>query len=192
MEYKVALTLVAIAIGLVSYVPYFRDMASGKTKPHAFSWFIWGLLTAIAFIVQLKQGGGAGAWVSGVTAFFCFVIAAFALFKGERNITKFDWFCLTAALTGIVLWQLTSEPLAAVLIVTLVDVLGLLPTFRKAYRKPFEETLSTFVLSTVKYALAVLALESYAVEVVLYPASVVVINGVFSLMVFVRRRQLKR
>src|SRR5580698_5703228 len=55
----------AILIGCISYVPYFRTIFSGKTKPHAFSWLVWGILTAIAFGGQIVGKGGAGAWVTG-------------------------------------------------------------------------------------------------------------------------------
>lgn len=100
MEYKTLLGLIATIIGLIGYVPYFRDIFKNKTKPHLFSWLILGLLTVIAFVAQVVEGGGAGAWVTGFTAAICFIVAALALFKGEKNITKSDWFCFVGALLG--------------------------------------------------------------------------------------------
>ena len=58
---KTALGIFAILIGIYSYIPYFRDIFTGRTKPHAFTWFVWFLLTAIAFFAQLAGNGGAGA-----------------------------------------------------------------------------------------------------------------------------------
>ena len=189
MEYKLVLGIIAIIIGLYSYIPYFRDIFAKKTKPHAFSWFVWGVLTATAFVAQMQKGGGAGAWITGVTAVLCLSVAVIAFFRGEKNITKFDWGCLVAALLGIVLWLITNNPLTAVIIVTITDAIGFAPTFRKAYHKPYEETISTYFLSSLKFAIALFALESYSLTTWLYPASLVLANGVFAVMVLLRRKK---
>ena len=188
MDYKIALGIVASGVGLVGYVPYFRDIFRGTTKPHVFSWFVWGLLTGIAFFVQLAKGGGAGSWVTGITAVACFVIAGLALKYGEKGITTSDRLSFAGAILGIVLWQLTENPLTAVILVTLIDALGFLPTFRKAYHKPHEETASTFVFSSLKFAIGIIALQSLTLATWLYPASLVIMNGAFVVMLVVRRR----
>jgi hypothetical protein len=147
-DVKSLIGLLATIIGLIGYIPYFRDIFRGQTKPHVFSWFIWGLLTTIAFIAQFIEDAGPGSWVTGSTAVICLVIAGIALSKGERGITKFDWFCFITALAGIVLWVITDNPLTAVIIVTLVDALAYVPTFRKTYHKPYEETLIEYALGS--------------------------------------------
>ena len=88
MNYKIILGAVAVVINFIGYVPYFRDIFRGATKPHVFSWFVWGLVTGIVFFAQLAKGGGAGAWVTGLSSFFCLVIACLAFFRGEKEITK--------------------------------------------------------------------------------------------------------
>ncbi len=188
MNYKVALGVLATALGLIGYVPYFRDIFKGKTKPHVFSWFVWGLLTAIAFFAQIAKGGGAGAWVTGVTAIACFVIAGLALKYGEKQITTTDRLSFVGAILGIILWRLTDSPLLAVVLVTVIDALGFLPTFRKAYYKPNEETASTFLLSSIKFIFGILALESFNLTTWLYPASLILMNGAFVVMVVWRRK----
>jgi hypothetical protein len=37
MDYKAYLAIGTVVLAAASYVPYFRDMFAGKTKPHAFS-----------------------------------------------------------------------------------------------------------------------------------------------------------
>src|SRR3989338_9631999 len=97
-DYKIVLGIIAIILGFVGYMPYFREMFLGKTRPHVFSWFVWGLLTGIAFFAQIAKGGGAGAWVTGFSAIICFCIAVLAFFYGEKQITKSDWFSFAGAL----------------------------------------------------------------------------------------------
>lgn len=187
---KTLLGIVATLLALYSYIPYFRDIFAGKTKPHAFSWLVWFFLTAIAFVAQVKDNGGAGAWVTGFTAAVALVIFIAAITRGEKNITKSDWLCLGGSFLAMGLWAITDSPLTAVILITLIDALGFAPTFRKAFHKPQEETLITFALSAVKFVIAIIALTNYSAITVLYPASLVLMNGLFVGMLIVRRKQL--
>lgn len=191
-DVRIVVSVVAIVIGFIGYYPYFRDIFQKKTKPHAFSWFIWTVLTGMAFFAQIAGGGGVGAWVTGVTALLCLVIAALALFVGEKRITRSDWVCLIGAILGIVAWIFTSDPMWAVVIITVVDFLGFIPTFRKAYARPYEETVTTYIASSIKFGLSMLALEMFSLTTLLYPASLVVTNLAFAFVVITRRATLKK
>lgn len=76
------------------------------------------------------------------------------------------------------------------ILITVIDTLGFAPTFRKAYHKPQEETLITFALSAVKFVISIVALSNYSTVTVLYPASLVLMNGLFVAMLIIRRKQL--
>lgn len=190
MEIKVILGAIAVVIALVSYIPYFKDIHQGKTKPHAFSWLIWGILTAIAFAVQLIDGGGAGAWVTGFTAIVAFSIFFISLKKGEKNITLSDWASLLGAGLALVLWFVTKEPLISIILVTLIHSLGFFPTFRKSISKPCEETLITYLLSAVKFTVGFFALEVYTLTTWLYPVALIFMNTSFVILLLSRRKKL--
>ncbi|MFY9463166.1 MAG: hypothetical protein WAP52_03200 [Candidatus Sungiibacteriota bacterium] len=190
LEYKIILGASASVINIIGYIPYFRDIARGKTKPHIFSWLVWGILTGIAFFAQVSKGAGPGAWVTGISALFCTIIAIVAFFRGEKDITALDWFYFASALIGLLLWELTANPLFAILLITLIDIFAFVPTFRKAYNKPQEETLSLYTLSALKFAVGLAALQAYNLTTWLYPASLVITNGLFAVMLTVRRHTL--
>lgn len=190
LDYKILLGLIATVIGFISYLPYFRDVLKGKTKPHVFSWFVWGLLAAITFFAQLVKGGGAGAWATGMTAAIAFSIAIIAIFRGEKDIKIIDWLSLFSACIGLILWVLTSNPLLAVVTVVVADVFAFSITFRKAFYKPHEETASTFALSALKWVIALFALESFNLTTALDPMWLILANTSFVAMVLLRRRSL--
>jgi hypothetical protein len=192
LDLKTSLGVLATIIGLVGYAPYFRDIFRGKTKPHVFSWFIWALLTGIAFFAQVVGNAGPGAWVTGITAFICLLISILALKWGEKEITKSDWLCFVGALVGTVLWIKTDNPLSAVVLITIIDAIACIPTFRKSYHKPYEETLIEYFLASLKFVIALFALQSFTLVTWLYPASLVVTNGLFTIMTVMRRKQLKQ
>jgi len=192
IENKEILGYAATLIGIIGYVPYFINIFANKTKPHAFSWLVWSILTGIAFAAQLTENAGPGSWVTGLTAVACFIIFLLALFKGERRFSLFDWISLTVALFSIVLWWMTRNPTISIILVTIIDAVGFLPTFRKGFHKPFEETATTFALSAIKFAPAIFALEAYTIATWLYPASLIVMNGLFVVMILIRRKILQR
>ncbi|MBU1112174.1 MAG: hypothetical protein ABIG93_01935 [archaeon] len=191
-EYKAILGIIAIVLALAGYIPYFRDIFLGKTKPHTYTWLVWASLTGIAFFGQMFDGGGAGAWVTGFTALVSFVIFFIALKKGEQSITTSDKWSLFGACIALVLWFITNNPLGSVILITLIDALGFYPTFRKSYHKPHEETMSTYFLSGLKFIIAIIALQNYTVITWLYPASLVLMNFVFVGLLVVRRKQHKK
>lgn len=189
MEYKVILAGIALVFGLFQYVPYLVDVVRGKTKPHAFSWFAWSLPTAVVFVAQLGDGGGAGVWVTGLTALMCTVIFVLSLFKGERDIRPLDWASLTFSALGIVLWFYTSNPLWAVLLATTVDLVGFVPTIRKSLIHPLEETRSTYLTGGIKWILSVGALSQYSLITLIYPIGMIVANlGFVVFLLYMSRR----
>ncbi len=189
-DYKILLGYVGTGVALVSYTPYVWNTIRGTTKPHAFSWFVWGVLTGIAFLAQLTSDAGSGSWVTGLTAAICFVVVALALAKGDRHFTAIDWISFITALVAIILWKLTDNPVLAVVLVTLGDALGFVPTYRKGYNKPHEETAIQFALASVKWMLGIAALASFSVTTVLYPAALIFLNGGCAILLFLRRKQL--
>lgn len=187
---KSFLGLLAVVIGLIGYVPYFRTIFNGKTKPHAFTWLVWGILTAIAFVGQVVGKGGSGAWVTGFTAFMSFIIFILALAKGKKDFPLADWLCLGGCMVGLALWAITGDPLAAIILITVIDMLAFAPTFRKSYSKPYTEPAFTYTLSGLKFVVALFALHELSATTVLYPASLVLTNGLFVAMVLVQRKRL--
>lgn len=110
---------------------------------------------------------------------------------GEQRvqIIRSDWLFFSLALLALPLWLLSVNPLWAVLLLTLVDVLGFAPTFRKAYRFPYEEQLIFYMLITLRNLLALSALQHYSVTTVFFPLVMAITCMLFILMVVYRRRK---
>ncbi len=191
MIYKNLLSTLAIVLTIIAFIPYIRSILQGKTKPHVFSWVIWGCTTFIVCLAQLADNGGAGAWPIGVSGIITLYVAILATIKNsDITITRIDWLFFILAMTSLPLWYFTSHPLWAVVILTTADALGFGPTFRKAYFHPFEEQLMFFVIMTIRNLISIAALEHYSPTTVLFPAVIAVTCLLFILMVVYRRKMI--
>ena len=191
--YKEIFSAIAIAITFIAFIPYILSIHQGKTKPHAFSWIIWASVTFIVFLATLSDKGGAGAWPIGVSGLITLYVAFLAYTKkSDRLISNIDWLFFIIAMTSLPLWYFTSNPLWSVMILTTVDLLGFVPTFRKSYNHPYEEQLTFFNLMASRNLIVVIALENYSLTTLMFPAATAIACILFVLMVIIRRSKIKK
>jgi len=189
VPYNEILSVFAIALTFAAFAPYIRTIIRGTTKPHVFSWLIWGTTTFLVFLAQLEAKGGVGAWPIGVSGVITIFIAFLAYAKrADITVTKVDWLFFISALSSLPLWYLTSDPLWAVAILTMVDVLGFGPTVRKVYNFPHSESLLFFALFAARNLIVIGALETHSVTTVLFPAVIAVACMFLIAMATYRRR----
>ena len=170
MIYKEWFTFLATTLTIIGFFPYIRSIMKKETKPHVFSWIIWGLTTCLVFAAQLTAGGGIGSWPTGFSGLLSLYIAALAyMHKSDIHINKTDWLCLIGAFAAMGIWSLTADPFWAVLLLTIIDTLGFLPTLRKSYHDPFNENMTMYVILFFRNILGMLALEIYSPTTLLFP-----------------------
>lgn len=189
-HFKEILTIVAIGFVIVVYYPYFRDIFLGTTKPHLYTWLIWSLTMGIAAAGALKGGAEQGAWplIMGTVAMSC--ITLLALKYGTKNITRSDTIALVAAIGAVLVWWQLEDVYLAVLVATLIDVVGYYPTFRKSYLEPESETISFWMLSVIGIAINIAALSEYNFLTTFYLAVIFLSSGLLTAFLFFRRKKL--
>ncbi len=188
LTHKEWLGLLAVILGFCSYIPYIITIHKGQTKPHAFSWLIWGILMLIGYAAQVYDGGGAGSWITGISGLISLYIAALAWkVRKHDTVTKSDWITMALTLSAIPLWLVTDSPLWSVILISIIDSAGYYPTFRKAYKLPQEEYTPSYNIGAAKHLISIAALEHYSLITALYPAVLAMMNIVFVLWVYWRR-----
>ena len=189
-DYKWALAGTAAFISICNLLYYISTVIKGKTKPHMYTWLIWGIVSITVALGQSVDNAGAGMALTVVASINCLLIASIAFFKGSINITKSDQACLIICFIGIALWPITKIPLLSVIIVTLVDLVGYIPTIRKSYNRPHEENLLTFGIFIITVTLSLFALENYSPLTSLYFIAMNIANLSLVLFLLIRRYQL--
>ncbi len=153
-----------------------------------FSWIIWGSTTVIAFFAQYEAKGGVGAVPVGISGLITFYIAYLSYtHRGDLHITKLDWVFLLFAFSSLPVWYFSSSPLAAVVVLTTVDLVGFGPTIRKAYNLPYEENIAFYTVFTLRNGLVIIAMESFSLTTILFPAAVGLACIFLIVLLFIRR-----
>ena len=179
--------IVSVILAVVALGPYLWATLKGTNKPHIFTWIIWTLLTAIAFFIQYLEGAGSGAWSGAASTVFCILILIASIKNGEKNIKKIDWVVFLAALAAIPIWLITQNPLWAAIWVTGIDSLGYIPTIRKSWLKPYEEMVTTHLISAFKHVAVLLAVEAVSPTTTIYSIGMVVMNGLLVSVIVLKR-----
>lgn len=190
MEIKFVFAIAASILGISASIPYIRDIIRRKTNPHSFTWLIWAITqgTATAALWYGKAGFG----VINPTIGTCSIILIFLLsFRyGERNITRSDIIVFAIAICAILIWWLMNNPVLSLILVCFIDLIAYIPTFRKSYRKPWNENLLAWIISTIANVLSIAALDKYTVLTLPYLITIFLSNSSFILFLFIRRRKI--
>lgn len=187
---KDAIGFIAAILVFVGYFPYIRDILRGKTHPHTYSWFLWGLLTVVIFGIQISHHAGPGSFVTLAAGVMCLTVLFLSLKRGRRDIVLSDKIVLVLTIATIVIWIFTKRPLLAIALACLADLLAFVPTIRKSWNKPFSETLSLYQMNALRFALGAIALQEFTLINAMWPIMWALVNGLFAILLVMRRRQL--
>ena len=189
-DWKTVVSFVAVVLTFAGYVPYLRDTFRGVTKPHAYSWFIWGLMALIVFGLQIGDSAGIGALTTLAASVVSLLIFVLSLKNSDKNITQTDTLFFALALIALFFWLVAKQPLISIVLISTTEMLGFAPTIRKSWNKPHTETLLSYQLNTFRHFISFFALQNYNIITWLYPITWTIANGLFALMLIVRRKQI--
>ncbi|MEK7648642.1 MAG: hypothetical protein AAB400_01855 [Patescibacteria group bacterium] len=187
MDTKLVFALAATAINTITFLPYIRDMVYGTTRPHTYTFLIWMITQGTAVVGLWYGGGGLGALNLTVGLLFIFGVFLFSLFHGTKNITRSDTIVLVGALAAIGVWWQLHNPVLSVIMVTVIDVLGYIPTYRKTFESPRSETAISWAGAAIGNVLALGALSSYNFMTMSYLIVLSLANIIVALICIIRR-----
>lgn len=183
---------VAVALTFGAYVPYYRDILKGKTRPHVYSWSLWALLTVLLVALQIKGGAGPATWVTAAAGLLCLGVVLLSLKNGKRDITVSDTVVAALSLLAIGFWLIADQPIISIILATLADLLAFVPTVRKSYSDPHSETLSLYITNALRFGLALLAVEHYTFLSSVWIVAWIIGNASLAILLAVRRKQVAR
>jgi len=191
MFYKQVFGVISLILVIIAFTPFIKNVLIGKTKPHAFSWLIWLILTTIGFFIQISNGAGAGAWFNGLMIIICAIITVLGFIKGRKEIVFIDWVSLILAFISIYYWLIIKDVYLSLILVIFADFLGMFPTLRKSYIHPYSETYETYFINGFRTTLAIFALEKFTFLTASYHIYMIAANIVLVILIKLRRKIIK-
>lgn len=184
---KEAFAIVASLLAVVGNVPYVRDVLAKKVQPHAYTWFVWSLVSGIIFFGQVAKGAGIGALPTFASEIFTFIIFLLSLRYGFKKITAIDTFFLLLALVGIGLWVATNDPTLSVIIAVIIDLIAFVPTILKTWTYPKTETPLLYSMNVARHALALFSLQAYNIATTLHSIAMITTNSIMTVIMLTRK-----
>ncbi|MGW8304196.1 MAG: tetratricopeptide repeat protein [Desulfobacterales bacterium] len=175
-------------ISLAAYVPYILSVLRKETKPNRASWIIWAVVSTI-IALSYREAGASYAFLAPVG----YVIGSTIVFilsirHGVGGWTSFDRKCLIGAAISLVLWKFFDSPMSALLINLLINLLGTLPTARKAWYQPETESKVAWSLFSLGSIVNLFAVESWTFSMAVYPVSMIFLIGIVTVPVLWTKR----
>ena len=192
MDWKLILGIITVVLVIIGYVPYFKDIFVKKTKPHLYTWIIWAITQGTATVALLYGGGKFGSLGLIVGTVLVVVIAFLSLKYGTTNITRSDTIALLFALVAIVVWWQLDNPLISVFMISAIDGLGYIPTFRKTWTDPSTETTFFWMMMAFINVLTLFANAEHNFLTMTYSIVLGVANTAMVLIIKGRRKKLVR
>ena len=189
-DIKVIASVLAIGLTLVAYIPYITDMFRGKNQPHLYTWISIFLVTAIVAYLQVIGGGGIGAIPVVLGVGVDIIILVCCLKFGTKDVVFMDKVCLVLSIIGVMAYLLlTKQPLVALAIVSIAELIAFIPTVRKTSNDPYSESLPSYYLLVLKLSLIAVALQHYNWLTLSYPLMWIGVFVIFLAAVFRWRTQ---
>ncbi len=191
---KMIFGIIAVFLSFAAYAPYIRQTIKKQIKPHPFTWFVSGISLGTNGLLILLNGGG----ISGTLSDFTWVLASFLLagfsirnFKRDE-ISRLDIISLIAAILVYIIWLFIGSPLAATILLTVVDVTALSITVRKTWRDPSSESPRFWTTCLLLDLFIAAALEEYNAITLTNLIAWAVMNALVIIVIFYRRSTIKK
>ena len=184
---KTVFLIASAILPIWSPIVYIRSILRGESKPHRTTRFVYlatGILTTLAL---WHEHNTAAFLISAVSAAQSLVLFFFSFRYGVGGWSPTDIVCLIFSVTGMTLWQTTTNSFYGLYFGIAADFIGTIPTLIKTYNNPETENPTYYALDTLAGACNCVALSAWTIATTSYPLYLVFVNGLIA--VLARRKK---
>jgi fumarate reductase subunit D len=164
------IAVLSLVVSLAANIPYIIEIVQGKAKPERISWLLWTILGAVYFFSTIFDTGATLFTLGELIAPVIILILAFKYGVGGKS--RFDLISLAVALIALAILFSTTHVLLSLLLALFVDGIGAMLTIRKLRIDPTSESRAFWGLTAIAGVLAVISLEEFTVNALLFPVYV--------------------
>jgi hypothetical protein len=177
-------TFFGIAAGVFEFAAcgiYIWSILKKKTKPDRVTWWVLALVSGMITASYYASGARETIWLPAAYT-LCFLIVSVLSLKygdGPLSLTLLDRISLAGAILSAGAWALLGST-ASLFMNMATELIGLVPTINKAYRRPWTESRASWLLATFASLLNVFAIREWTFVIAAYPLYVFVTNAIIS------------
>ena len=157
-------------IAAAAYIPYLWKTWKGVTRPNRTTWWIYTVVGGVATASSYAAGARWTLVVPLVYVIGSLVVALLAIRRGEGGSSWLDRSCLATAAISILVWQVSGDPLLAVIMNSLADIAGSVPTMVKAWRDPARENRWAWFMFFAANGCTLFLVPQWTLAFALYPS----------------------
>lgn len=172
------------------FIPYIYGIFTKQVKPSKVSWIIWVALDGLTLAGMLATHTVNGQLLGAVLGSIAIILIT--LRTGDNSWTRKEKLYLLGGVAGLAVWRATSNPLHAIMISLAVVALGAVPTVEKAWKDPWDESLSAWLCFWLSGIPVMLTLPRWTVATALQPVVWTAINTTMLIVLTKRRREVSR
>lgn len=193
MEIKALFGILSVIFTLFGVTFYLISIYRKESNPHLLSWLGWAFITLIGALAMLDSGSTWATLFIFANSSSCFIIVIYSLYKkiGIWSTTFYDYIFFSLGILGIILWQVLSLPLVAIILSVVADLLFAIPTITKVYKYPKSENYVAWIPYSVAGIFGLLAVSTWVLSEVLYPVYVCCLNILILLIILLLRNKTK-
>jgi hypothetical protein len=189
INFHLILGIIAGLLSMLAVVPYIKDIIHGTTRPNVVSWSLWVLLLVISIWAQISDGSSWSViFLVGDLIGTSSIVVLCLMGYGYGKYGAVEWVCLALSVLAIILWQVTNEPLLAIICAVVADATAAVPTVVKTYRDPWSEVPTGWFMVALGGILAILSTIIWNSTNLLFPLYILLINGIIGLVALTGRR----
>lgn len=184
--------LIGEIAGVLAFLPcpiYVFTMVYGETRPDRVTWWILALVSGMITLSYSASGAHETIWLPlGYTLSFL-TVALFSLKYGDGPITLhvLDRVSLFGALVSALIWWVLKSPVPSLFMNMTTELIGLAPTYHKAFLRPSSENKLAWGITLVASALNLFAIPEWTGIIAAYPVYVFATNAAMFALLMIRR-----
>jgi len=182
----------AAVLALAASIVYIKSMRKGESRPHRTTRFVILAIALVTTASLVAQGNSASVLFSAASAIQGGAVFALSLKYGLGGTDRLDIVCLLIALIGIVLWQVTKQPILALYFAIGADFVGGIPMYIKTWKQPHTEIWTYYAFDVVGAVLILIATQARTFENLAYPMYIFLVNALVIAIVVGRGRIMVR
>lgn len=176
LNYDLVLGIIPPLIMCLAYTPTIVNLSKMKEiKLPIVTWVVFSLVNFVMLLSSYSAGGIQWGLLAFLVSFLgSTTVMFFVIFKSKnKNISFWDWLCGIAAVITLIFWLFIKQneefSEVALFIATFVNFLGIIPSIRNAWEKPWTDRPYLWFVFGLGFGMTVFVIPAWELRYYLVP-----------------------